>query len=149
MECTGLWFPSAYATIRSTTMRSDITGETRLGSLEHLVMEYVWSNPGCTAEECRQATSSQRPLRESTIRTVLTRLEQKGLLTHQEDGRSYRYSATAPKGSFAARALSRIIKEFCGGSVEQLLVGMVDNSLVDRRTLEKVARTLDQRRARR
>jgi BlaI family penicillinase repressor len=145
MECPGLQLPSAYATMRSTTMRSDVTNETRLGSLERLVMEYVWSNPGCTAEECRQATSSQRSLRESTIRTVLTRLEQKRLVTHQEDGRSYRYRATAPKGSFAARAVNRIIREFCGGSVEKLLVGMVDNSLVDRKTLEKVARTVDHR----
>jgi BlaI family transcriptional regulator, penicillinase repressor len=121
-------------------MRSDIAKESRLGALEHVVMEYVWNNPGCTAEECRQAASSERALRESTIRTVLTRLEQKCLVTHEVDGRSYRYRAAAPKGSFAARAVKRIIDQFCGGSVEQLLVGMVDNSLVDRKTLEKIAR---------
>ena len=103
-------------------------------------MEYVWNNPGCTAEDCRQAASSERSLRESTIRTVLTRLEQKGLVTHEVDGRSYRYRAATPKVSFAARAVKRIIDQFCGGSVEQLLVGMVDSSLVDRKTLEKVAR---------
>jgi BlaI family penicillinase repressor len=137
-----------YATIRSTAMRSDISGESRLGELEHLVMEYVWNNPACSAEECRQAASSKRSLRESTIRTVLTRLEQKGLVTHAIDGRTYRYHAAAPKGSFAVRAVRRIIDQFCGGSVEQLLVGMVDNSLVDRRTLEKVARRGEQARGR-
>jgi BlaI family penicillinase repressor len=121
-------------------MRSDISKESRLGELEHFVMDYVWNNPDCTAEECRQAASSQRTSRESTIRTVLTRLEQKGLVTHELNGRSYRYRAATPKGSFAARAVRRIIDQFCGGSVEQLLVGMVDNSVVDRRTLEKVAR---------
>jgi predicted transcriptional regulator len=121
-------------------MRSDISKEGRLGELEHFVMEYVWNNADCTAEECRQAASSQRILRESTIRTVLSRLEHKGLVTHQLDGRSYRYRAATPKGSFAARAVRRIIDQFCGGSVEQLLVGMVDNSIVDRSTLEKVAR---------
>lgn len=103
-------------------------------------MDYVWNNPACTSEECRRAAASQRMLRESTIRTVLTRLEQKGLVTHDVDGRTYRYRAVAPKGSFAARAVKRIIDQFCAGSVEQLLVGMVDNSVVDRRTLEKVAR---------
>jgi BlaI family transcriptional regulator, penicillinase repressor len=128
------------ATNGSTTMRSDISKETRLGELEHLVMNFVWNNPDCTAEECRQAASAQRTLRESTIRTVLTRLEQKGLVTHDLDGRSYRYRAAAPRGSFAANAVRRIIEQFCGGSVEQLLVGMVDNSVVDHRTLEKVAR---------
>jgi BlaI family penicillinase repressor len=124
-------------------MRSDISKESRLGELEHLVMDFVWNNPDCTAEQCRQAAASHRNLRESTIRTVLTRLEEKGLVTHDLKGRTYHYRAAQPKGSFAARAVRRIIDQFCGGSVEQLLVGMVDNSVVDCRTLEKVARRAD------
>lgn len=127
-------------------MRSNKSKDSRLGELEHLVMNYVWNNPDCTAEECREATVSDRALKESTIRTVLTRLEQKGLIVHDVDGRTgrtYRYRAAAPKGSFAARAVRQIIDQFCGGSVEQLLVGLVDNSVVDRRTLEKVARKID------
>jgi predicted transcriptional regulator len=106
-------------------------------------MNHVWNNPDCTAEECREAASSQRQLKESTIRTVLSRLEQKGLVSHETDGRSYRYRAATPQVSFAARAVKQIINQFCGGSVEQLLVGMVDHSVVDRRTLEKVARKMD------
>lgn len=105
-------------------------------------MEHVWNNPGCSAEECRKALSSERSIRESTIRTVLTRLEQKGLLTHEVNGRAYCYHAVAPKGSFAARGVKRIIDQFCGGSVEQLLIGMVDNSLIDQKTLEKIARRI-------
>ena len=42
--------------------------------------------------------------------------------------------------------MRQIIDQFCGRSVEQLLVGMVDNSVVDRKTLEKVARTVDRER---
>lgn len=128
------------ATFGSTTMRSDTVKGNRLGELEHLVMNYVWSNPDCTAEECREAAASRRSLKESTIRTVLTRLEQKGFVTHQLQNRTYCYRAAAPRGSFAARAVKQIIDKFCGGSVEQLLVGLVDHSVVDRRTLEKVAR---------
>jgi BlaI family penicillinase repressor len=121
-------------------MGSDTSKDNRLGELERVVMNYVWNNADCTAEECRAAAASRRLLKESTIRTVLTRLEHKGFVTHSVDGRSYRYRAATPKGSFAARAIRQIIDQFCGGSVEQLLVGMVDHSVVDRRTLEKVAR---------
>jgi len=136
------------ATIGSTTMRSDTVKDNRLGDLERSVMDHVWNNPSCTADDCREAAATQRPLKESTIRTVLTRLEQKGFVTHSVDGRTYRYHAVTQKGSFAARAVRQIIDQFCGGSVEQLLVGMVDNSVVDRKTLEKVARTLDRARVR-
>jgi predicted transcriptional regulator len=121
-------------------MRSEVAKGNRLGELEHLVMNYVWSNPDCTAEDCREAAASRRSVKESTIRTVLTRLEQKGLVTHEVDKRTYRYRAAAPRGSFAARAVKQIIDKFCGGSGEQLLGGLVDHSVVDRRTLEKVAR---------
>lgn len=127
-------------------MRSDILKDNRLGELERVVMNYVWNNPDCTAEDCRAAAASRRPLKESTIRTVLTRLERKGFVTHSVDGRSYRYRAAKPKGSVAARAIRQIIDQFCGGSVEQLLVGMVDHSVVDRGTLERVARKLNRSR---
>jgi BlaI family transcriptional regulator, penicillinase repressor len=127
-------------------MRSGSASGNRPGELEHLVMNYVWNNPDCTAEDCRQAAASRRAFKESTIRTVLTRLERKGLVTHELEKRTYRYRAAAPRGSFAARAVKQIIDKFCGGSVEQLLVGLVDHSVVDRRTLEKVARKTDSRR---
>jgi len=112
-------------------------------------MNYVWKNPGCTAEDCRVAAAAHRHLRESTIRTVLTRLEDKGMVTHEVKGRTYHYQAAAPKGSFAARAVRRIIDQFCEGSVEQLLVGMVDHSVVDRKTLRQVVRKIDGQRGER
>ena len=123
-------------------MRSESSKQSRLGELEHLVMDYVWTHPGCTADECRESAAAHRAQKESTIRTVLTRLEQKGLVTHVVEGRTYRYRAATPKGSFAARAVRQIIDQFFGGSVEQLLVGLVDNAVVDRGTLEKIVRKM-------
>ena len=117
----------------------------RLGKLEYRVMEFVWSHAGSTAEQCREALAPHRPLKESTVRTVLTRLEQKGLVRHEVRGRTYHYRALTARGSFAARAVRQIIDQFCEGSVEQLLVGLVDGSILDRKTLEKVARKIGRR----
>jgi len=33
----------------------------------------------------------------------------------------------------------QIIERFCGGSVEQLLVGMVNNGVVDEKELQRIA----------
>ena len=126
-------------------MRSDIIAAKRLGKLEHLVMEFVWTHAGSTAEQCREAIAAQRPLRESTVRTVLTRLEQKGLVRHEVRGRTFHYRAVTARSSFAARAVRQIVDQFCDGSVEQLLVGLVDSSILDRKTLEKVARKIGRR----
>jgi len=35
-----------------------------------------------------------------------------------------------------------IIDRFCGGSAEQLVLGMVDNAVLDRKQLERLARKI-------
>ena len=95
-----------------------------LGDLEREVMQLVWANGPVTAEAVRERLS--RPLKESTVRTVLRRLEDKGYTTHTVDGRTYVYQAAEPRGRVAAKAVQRIVDWFCNGSVEEVLVGMVD-----------------------
>ena len=116
-----------------------------IGELEQILMEYVWSHGPCTAEDCRKALSPIRPLKDSTVRTVLRRLEDKGYLSHDVDGRTFVYRATQHRRNVAARAAKQIIDRFCGGSVEQLLVGMVENAVLDRKELELLARKIAQR----
>jgi BlaI family transcriptional regulator, penicillinase repressor len=115
----------------------------RLSGLEQLVMDYVWSQAGCTAEDCREALAADsRELKESTVRTLLHRLERKGYVTHDVDGRTYVYRACQPRHSVAAQAVKQIADRFFGGSMEQLLVGMVDNEVVDRAELERMVRKI-------
>ncbi len=80
-----------------------------------------------------------RPLKESTVRTVLKRLEEKGHLTHTVDNRTFIYKAADTPGRAAARAVKRIVDRFCGGSVEEVLVGLIDTKVLDRRELQRLA----------
>jgi BlaI family transcriptional regulator, penicillinase repressor len=113
-----------------------------LGEVEQAVMDYIWSHGAATAEACREALASTRPMKDSTIRTVLRRLEEKEFLTHGVEGRTFVYRAADEKQSVAVRAVKNIIDRFCGGSVEQLVLGMVDNEVLDRRQLEHLARKI-------
>jgi BlaI family transcriptional regulator, penicillinase repressor len=116
-----------------------------LGQLEQLVMDYVWSSGSVTAEACRESLAAKWAMKDSTVRTVLRRLEEKGYVTHEVDGRTYVYKPVDARQNVAARAVKQIIDRFCGGSVEQLLVGMVDNDVLDRRQLEMLARRIAER----
>ena len=116
-----------------------------LGELEQLVMDFVWSQGPVTAEACREALAPRRPLKDSTVRTILRRLEEKGYLSHETDRRTFVYRATQPRRHVAASAVKGIIDRFCGGSVEQLLVGMVENDVLDRRELRQLARKIAER----
>jgi len=108
-----------------------------LGDLEREVMQLVWANGRVTAEAVREKL--ERRLKESTVRTVLRRLEDKGYVTHTVDGRTYVYQAAAPRGRVAARAVQRVVDWFCNGSIEEVLVGMVDASMLDQRQLRLLA----------
>jgi BlaI family transcriptional regulator, penicillinase repressor len=108
-----------------------------LGDLEREVMQLVWANGPVTAEAVRERL--ERRLKESTVRTVLRRLEDKGYVTHTVDGRTYVYQAAAPRGRVAAKAVQRIVDWFCNGSIEEVLVGMVDASMLDQRQLRLLA----------
>ena len=108
-----------------------------LGDLEREVMQLVWAHAPVTAEAVRERLA--RPLKESTVRTVLRRLEDKGYVTHTVAGRTYVYQAVAPRGRVAAKAVQRIVDWFCNGSVEEVLVGMVDASMLDQRQLRLLA----------
>lgn len=118
-----------------------------LGDLEHDVMQLVWAYGPVTAETVRERLS--RPLKESTIRTVLRRLEEKGFVTHSVNGRTYLFEAVEPRANVAARAVRRIVDWMCNGSVEEVLVGMVDTAVLDSAQLQRLAEKIAKARKRR
>jgi predicted transcriptional regulator len=90
-----------------------------------------------TAEQVREELD--RPLKDSTIRTVLRRLEDKGYLTHTVEDRTFLYQPAESRQRVAGRAAKRIVDWFCEGSVEALLVGMVDSKVLGRAELQRLA----------
>jgi predicted transcriptional regulator len=90
-----------------------------------------------TAEQVREDLG--RPLKDSTIRTVLRRLEEKGYLAHSVENRTFVYQPAESRQRVAGRAVQRIVDWFCDGSVEALLVGMVDSEVLDRAELQRLA----------
>ncbi len=103
------------------------------------MLDYVWTHPGCTAETCREGLASQRDLKDSTIRTLLRNLEEKGYVTHEVEGRTFVYRAADSKRNVAVQAAQQLIDRFCDGSVEELLVGLVDNRVLDPKQLQRLA----------
>src|SRR4249920_1931139 len=109
-----------------TARRSKAPVKAPLTDLENEVMRVVWDSGPCSVEAVYDVVSRHRDLKETTVRTLLRRLEHKGYLGHESEGRAYLYRATEPSRSLAARAVRQIIDRFCAGSVEELVSGMVD-----------------------
>jgi predicted transcriptional regulator len=117
-----------------------------LTDLENEVMQAVWGGPPCTVEAVHRIVSRKRNLKETATRTLLRRLEQKGYLVHESDGRAYVYRAVEPARSLAARAVRQIIDRFCRGSVEELVTGMVDAKVLTEFEIEQLEKFVRNRR---
>ncbi len=113
-------------------------------------MNHVWARGPVTAESCREALEASWPMKESTVRTVLRRLEAKGYVRHTVEGRTYVYHAVHAPVAVATRAVRSLIDWFCGGSAEALVMGMVDDEVLGPEELKRIQRRIAQaRKARR
>jgi BlaI family penicillinase repressor len=118
-------------------MASNTHDPAELGELERDLLSIVWRLSTVTAEQAREELN--RPLKDSTIRTVLRRLEEKGYLAHTVEDRTFIYRPAESRQRVAGRAAKRIVDWFCEGSVEALLVGMVDSKVLDQAELQRLA----------
>lgn len=108
-----------------------------LGELEREILTIVWRLGTATADRVREELD--KPLKDSTVRTVLRRLEEKGYLAHTVEERTFVYQPAESRQRVAGRAVKRIVDWFCDGSVEALLVGMVDSKVLGRAELKRLA----------
>ena len=113
-----------------------------LSDLENKVMTVIWNHGRATADLVRTELQETQPVKDSTVRTILRRLEEKGYVSHVTEGRTYVYSPTDDSQNVAAEAVRGIIERFCNGSVENLLVGLVDRDVVSPAELQKLAKRI-------
>src|SRR6188768_3254916 len=89
----------------------------RLSELEHLVMDVVWKRSESTVEDVLDALAERHPMKDSTARTIVKR---------RAEGRTNVYRVSEQPRNLAVTAVQEIIDRLCNGSVEQLILGMVD-----------------------
>lgn len=107
--------------------------------LQQAILEFVWSRGSVSAEQVREGLLPKYPLKDSSIRTLLRRLENHGYLSHTVTGRTFVYTAAAPASSAAVRAVRQLIDRFWSGSAEEFVAGMVEAEVISPETLERLA----------
>jgi predicted transcriptional regulator len=116
-----------------------------LTGLQQAILDVLWGGGAATAEMVREALQPRHRLKDSTVRTLLRRVEAKGHVRHRVEGRVFVYEATVRPRRLAARAVQQVIERFCSGSVEQFLLGMVDEQVVSAEEIQRLARKIRSR----
>lgn len=115
-----------------------------LGDLEHELLTLLWKYGAMTAVAVRNAL--HRDLKDATIRTVLRRLEEKSYVSHRVARGTFIYTAKETQDRAAGKAVKSIVDKFCGGSLERMLLALVEASVIEPKQLDalvsKVTRSL-------
>jgi predicted transcriptional regulator len=98
--------------------------EQRLTRREREIMNAIFALANrASAEDVRERMTD--PPTYSSVRVMLTRLEKKGYVKHQEEGLRYIYSATLSPKAAKRTALRQYLQTFFGGSLKQMMTALV------------------------
>ena len=121
--------------------------EIRLGRLELQIMNVVWSRGKATVHEVRDELSQGRKPAYSTILTMMRKLEAKGYLMHEVDGRTYVYQPAISHRAVRRCLLGDLVDRLFEGSPVLLLTSLVEWNRVTDRELREIQELVKKRKA--
>lgn len=117
-----------------------------LGKRERQIMEAVYRRGKASVGEIRAELAA--PPSYSAVRTMVGKLEEKGLLRHHADGPRYVYEPTVPLDEVGPNTLRRVVATLFGGSTARAVSTLLDVAGEDLspRELERLAELIERRR---
>jgi predicted transcriptional regulator len=105
------------------------------------LMEVLWCKKSATVADVVSALPPP-PLAYSTVLTTLRTLEQKGHVTHEEDGRAFVYRPSIQRDEAANSAVGHVLDRFFGSSPGALAVSLLGDKRLSDRDLAHIKRIL-------
>jgi len=102
-------------------------------------MDILYRRGRATAAEARADLPGQPS--DSTVRTQLRLLEDKGFVRHEEDGLRFVYSAAVPRHTARRSALRHLVETFFDGSTEKVVGALLgaDGTRLSDEELKRIA----------
>ena len=92
-----------------------------LPPLELECLQALWALGHGTVQQLHAHLLASRPLAYTTVMTVMDRLTRKGMVEREKRGRAHLYHSRVAEEELRQGALNRLLKDFFGGSREELL----------------------------
>lgn len=125
-------------------MANKINSEIRLGRLELQIMNVVWDKGKATVHDVKNALSRRKPAY-STILTMMRKLEAKGYLEHEVDGRTYVYRPLISQQAVRQGVLGDLVERLFEGSTSLLLTSLVEQNRISENELCEIRKLIEER----
>lgn len=107
------------------------------------IMNVVWDRGEATVADVWRVLSARRKVARSTVLTVITRLEEKGWLSRNEEGHAFRYRAAVPREATLGTMVRRLIDTAFGGSAEGLVMALLHGRGVSKEEAREIKKMID------
>jgi predicted transcriptional regulator len=121
----------------------------KLSGRQLAIMQVLWARGEATVAEVQAALDLERPLAYSTVATVMSRMERRGLITHRDEGRVFHYRPVVSEGGIGRSMVGELVERIFGGSPADLVSHLLDTGQVDAGELDRIKRLVRQHEARR
>jgi BlaI family transcriptional regulator, penicillinase repressor len=111
-----------------------------LSRRERLIMDVLYKRGKATAAEVMDEIPGDPSY--STVRTQLRVLEEKGHVTHEEQGLRYVYQPAVPRRAARKSALRHVVDTFFDGSAEQTVAALLGGERLADEELDRIARLI-------
>jgi len=109
------------------------------------LMEVLWQTGRASVADVTERIGTP-PLAYNTVLTTLRTLEQKGYVTHEEDGRAFIFRPLVAQQQAADSAMRHLLRRFFGNSPGQLALRLIDDKKLDDEDLTRIQKALSKKR---
>ena len=117
----------------------------QLGDLQLAIMRVLWNHGEATVKQVRQALRAHRPLALTTVATMLTKMEAKGVVGHRAEGRRYVYRPLVSERQVRRSMTRRLTEGLFGGDALAVVSHLLSEREIPAEELEELKRMIEQR----
>ena len=109
-----------------------------LGDLQLAIMRILWSRGQATVAEVHEALEAERGLALTTIATMLTKMEKKGVVDHRADGRRFIFRPLVSESQVTRSMVADLTSQLFRGDVTALVNHLLSEHDIDARELAQL-----------
>ena len=115
----------------------------QLGELQLEIMRVLWSAREATVAEVHVALQPRRELAPTTVATMLSKMEKKGVVDHRTEGRQFVYRPTVPEVDVHRSMVGDLTRKLFGGDPTALVHHLLNEQEIDPAELESIRRMVE------
>jgi BlaI family transcriptional regulator, penicillinase repressor len=117
----------------------------RLGDLQLRIMKVLWANGEITVAGMHEAVAGERSLAYTTVATMLRKMEERGLVTHRVEGRSFLYRAAVAEEDVSRSMADALLDRLFEGSMAEMVRHLLSTREVSRKELSALEKLIAER----